>query len=288
MEDDARSVASGGSAQSATNTKIECPECKKEVQTRVIFNHIRAKHPKYLLDSTLLKWINEAAEGHPLKVMWEKKNDFDEMEDVTLYACLSTNKTFTIEARAIAHFKKNPAARKDHIKQAKQLIKDIAARSKDPRRCPVFSEYLDAKRDNCPLLARIIWRAIQFHEIGCLKIIYEVEKRYTPEAIEKYVMRANSGYYSNKPTLRSWLDSIKDKLASVKNLREEKCLEVDILGLHSLHLETFIYQILPLLQGEVFDWMFCVGQDECVRPRPNDLDKDMYYLASHKWPSVDF
>ena len=114
--DDNHSVASGGSSRSSTNEKTECPHCQKEFQNRAIFNHIRTKHPKDLIDSTITKWIGEAEQGAALKVVWFKKNDFDEEEDVTIYACLSSNKTFTTEVRANAHFKKNPDHRKEHVK----------------------------------------------------------------------------------------------------------------------------------------------------------------------------
>jgi hypothetical protein len=286
MSDDNHSVASGGSTTSATNAKIECPHCSKEVQARVIFNHIRTKHPKDLMDSTMTKWIGEAEQGKALKVVWFKKNDFDEEEDITIYACMSSNKTFTTEARANLHFKKNPADAKEHVKQMKNFMKQMA---KNPKKCPLLLKYHKAKKDNCPILARIMWRAIQFHEAGCKKIIYEVERLYSPEKMETYVMRSTyRKFLEGQDTLKDWIFLLKAALAVVDGLRYKKCLDVDVLEQKMIWLETFIVASLPLLDEDIFLWMRCSTQDDSIRPRVDHLEEELYYLASSRWPGVDF
>jgi len=291
MSDDNHSVASGGStvSLSITNTKIDCPHCSKEIQTRVIFNHIRTKHPKDLLDSTLTKWIGEAEHGKALKMVWFKKNDLDEEEDVTIYACMSSNKTFTTEPRANLHFKKNPEHAKEHVKQMKKFMKKVEDSKKGPKKSPILLKYHEAKKNNCPTLARIMWRAIQFHEAGCKKIIYEVQRLYKPEMIEKYVMRNNYRHFlKDQGTLKKWIDLLQSKLYVVNELREKKCLDIDVLEPCMEWLETFIIASLPLLDGEIFDWLKCSTQEDSIRPLNEHLEEEMYYLASSRWPAPDF
>jgi hypothetical protein len=289
MSDDNHSVASGGSTVSLSNAKMECPHCSKEFQARAIFNHIRTKHPKDLLDTTLTKWIGEAEQGKALKVVWFKKNDFDEEEDITIYACMSSNKTFATEARVNLHFKKNPDHAKEHVKQMKKFMKEVEASKKGPKKCPILLKYHEAVKNNCPILARIMWRAIQFHEAGCKKIIYEVNRLYKPEMIEKYIMRNNyRQFLKDQDTLKKWMDHLQAKLHLVDELRQKQCLDIHTLQPMMEWLETFIIASLPLLDGEVFDWMKCTTQDESIRPRMEYLEEEMYYLASSRWHGVEF
>lgn len=123
MNDDNLSVASGGSSTSVSNSKMECPECKKEMTLKYLFAHVRTKHEGFFHKITTREWLEDAALGNPLKLMWEVKNDFDELDIVTIFGCLSTNKTFKSEYQALNHFKKNKDALKDHNKQIKELIK---------------------------------------------------------------------------------------------------------------------------------------------------------------------
>jgi hypothetical protein len=282
MADDNHSVASGGSA---TNTKIECPHCSKEVQARVMFNHIRKLHRKELIDTSMN--IKEAENGKALEVMWFKKNDFDEEEAVVIYACMATNKTFTIESRANAHFKKNPDALKEHKKEMKKLMKQIEEEKKKSKPHPLLLKYHQDKKSNCPILARIMWRAIQYHEIGCKKILYNVKRVYKPEVMEKYVMRCGH-FLRDQNTLKQWMDALEDKLCLVDEMRRAQNLEVDQLERLMVWLEGFIIASLPLLDGEVFDWFRCCTNDQSIRPKEEDLEEDLYYLASSSWPSVDF
>ena len=119
---DSASVVSGISGTSVTNQKIECPHCKKEVQSRVMFNHILVTHPGFFQQQTTKKWLEEASTGMPLKIFWEIKNDFDEIEIKTIYGCMSSKKTFQTEHKAQAHFKKNPKDLKEHNLQVTRLL----------------------------------------------------------------------------------------------------------------------------------------------------------------------
>jgi hypothetical protein len=122
--DDSLSLHSGASSASSTFVKIPCPVCKDELTRRSMFNHIRVKHEQFLQTQTTRQWLEAASEGKPLCIFWETTNDFDEMELTKLYACLGTNKTFQTECRAMAHFKKNKDALKEHNKKVKEMLKN--------------------------------------------------------------------------------------------------------------------------------------------------------------------
>lgn len=286
MADDNKSVAS---ATSASNEKIECPHCNKEFQSRAIFNHIRSKHLRELIDSTLTKWCGEAIQGKALKLVWWKKNDFDEEEDVTIYACLATNKTFTTEQRANTHFKKNPEHLNDHITQMKKLNKEILAAKKAPKLSETDKKLLAAVKANDPELARALWRAVLFHVRGCQKIITEVEKKYSPEQISTYVMRSPSQFFKTYPTLDKWINAIKVTIASVEALQAEQCLDVATLEWWKIRLDQFTFTALPLLvaAGDIFDWMFMVSHDECIRPK-DLVAEELFGQSAQSWPGVDF
>ena len=102
---------------------MECPQCKKEITMKIMFNHIRGKHPGYFQQLTTKKWLEDASSGKPLRIMWEVKDDFDELEIISVYGCLSSNKTFKTEYKALEHFKKNKNDLKEHNKQIKELMK---------------------------------------------------------------------------------------------------------------------------------------------------------------------
>ena len=284
MSDDNHSICS---STSVSNAKMECPHCHDEFQARAIFKHIRTKHPKDLLDSTMTKWIGEGEQGKALKVVWFKKNDFDEEEDITIYACMATNKTFTTEPRANLHFKKNPDALKEHKKEMKKLMKQIEDEKKKSKPHPLLLKYHQDKKSNCPILARILWRAIQYHESGCKIVLSHIKRLYKPEMMEKYVMRC-SHFLKDQNTLLLWVAALEDKLSMVNEMRSAQNLEVDQLERLMVWLERFIIASLPLLDREVFDWLKCCTNDYSIRPKEGDLEEDMYYLASSNWPGVDF
>lgn len=142
-----------GSKLSVSNVKIECPKCHKNLQTRALFNHIRSCHLAYFQDQTRGKWLEEAATGLPLKIHWEKENDQDGFEIVTMFACLGSNKVFTTEQRASTHFKKNPKDLKEHNKQVFNLLKERTARLEEEARKNreiTSSDFKDMKDINHP------------------------------------------------------------------------------------------------------------------------------------------
>ena len=116
ISDDNHSVMS---SVSISNTKIECPECKKELSTKYLFNHIRKYHPDYFLsmfkvwkDDDFKELINDCK---ALPVEWEYTNDFDESEFKNIWGCLGCNNTYTVENKAHAHCK-SKKCKTDHKK----------------------------------------------------------------------------------------------------------------------------------------------------------------------------
>ena len=113
------------SSVSISNSKAECPECKKELLTRYIFNHIRKLHPDYF--STMSKvWKEDAIKEliddcKPFPVEWESKNDFDEIEFKNIWGCLGCNNTYTLEYKARIHC--NAKCKKEHLKGLKDFLK---------------------------------------------------------------------------------------------------------------------------------------------------------------------
>jgi hypothetical protein len=133
-----------------------------------------------------------------------------------------------------------------------------------------------------------MWRAIQYHEAGCKKIIYECETRLGGK-LETYTMNNNyRNFLKGRTSLKEWLDLAKAALYALNGLREKKCLDIGVLEPRMEWLETFIIAALPLLDGEIFEWMKCVSSGFSIRPDTKDLEEDLYYLASSSWPGVDF
>lgn len=152
MSDDNQSVVSGISQVSASNCAMDCPVCSNSLTVKRMFNHIRAKHQGYFFKCTTKTWLQDAEKGQPLKIMWEVKNDFDEIDYVVIYGCLSTNKTFKDVNRALAHFKKDKVALKDHNKQIKDLLKArqrvIELEKKDAKKDPHITKFKSLIENN--------------------------------------------------------------------------------------------------------------------------------------------
>jgi hypothetical protein len=118
------------SKTSQARNSIECPECKKEMQSRHMFNHIVKFHPGYFEKCYTITQVAEFddlystkyAKGFP--VSWDYLNDFDESESKTIWGCLACNSTFTTEMTAQKHCS-NKKCMKDHVKQIKQFKKDF-------------------------------------------------------------------------------------------------------------------------------------------------------------------
>lgn len=274
-----------GSVASAANAKMECPHCSEEFQVRNLFNHIAKKHPKELLDCAMN--LKESEGGKALQVVWFKKNDFDEEEEIILYVCLATNKAFVSETRANAHFKKNKEALKEHTKEMKKLLKRVADEKKKKKPHPLLLKYREEKMNNSPHLARILWRAVLYHRMGVTKILYEISKKYSMDKIDRFIMNSPS-FNKDLTTLREWINSVQVKIEKSHTLYKEKCLDVRPLEEISEYFEQFIINSLPRLDGEVFDWLMCASVEGSVRPKQGDMSPELYYIASDSWPEVDF
>lgn len=118
---------STSSTTSMSRVAIECPCCKKELQYRHMFNHIRKIHPDYfsammrVYKEENLTNLIEYNFGLPLE--WEYKNDFDETEFKNIWGCLACNSSFTVEHKANQHCTKDKCKAK-HVSEIKKLIKE--------------------------------------------------------------------------------------------------------------------------------------------------------------------
>lgn len=137
LNDDAHSVRSSGSTTSITNSKMQCPYCPKEVQARVLFNHIRKIHPQKYVENMVdctPKHFDSLIKGcEPVDFTWEIKNDFDEMEPQHIYGCLACNTAFTTKSRGIIHCKKNKCI-SEHLNQLRKLRTEAVQAEKERKK----------------------------------------------------------------------------------------------------------------------------------------------------------
>lgn len=226
MSDDSHSVTSAGSTTSASLSKMECPYCNKDLQIRSMFKHIRLNHASDFLKNTNAKWIREAEAGNALKLWWESKNDFGEDEMVVLFACLSTNKTFLSEARAVQHFKKDKDALKDHNKQIKQLRKDFDKYKKLQEQEEANNPIKKAIEMNDPAFARACWSGILMYLRICEHAIEITKAREYSDTLDMYVIdKLRFNKYDSMP-YRKFIDEYYGKLVKkVNKLKAEKCLD---------------------------------------------------------------
>ena len=201
-----------------------------------MFAHIRKLHNTELLKNTSKKWLDEAEAGEPLKVWWETKNDFDEDELTILYVCLSTNKTFTVEAKAQQHFAKDKAALKDHNKQLKQLQKEYALMRKQEAKKqkekeklykktdPFQIRFQQAKETNDPELIRSLWIGI-FHHKRCIDLAQLLTERrgYTDNTMMYLHIRNTRNYM--EVTYKDFLEVQKQLLNDIDEAYNEKCMD---------------------------------------------------------------
>lgn len=229
---DSDSVFSSHSSGSITLAKMACPHCAKDLQARAMFAHIRKFHYADFLKSTSKRFIEEAETGKPLRVYWTVVNDFDEETEISIYACLSTNKTFTSIVRAEAHFAKEKAALKDHNKQLKQIKKDFITakkqRSKSRKQDPLIHRYNMALESNDVHLARSLWRGILNEQKTCELGLMICQRRGYVNETPCYVMR------SNRRSLEITYAELKLKHQTLMNeideYKNQKCLNAKILS----------------------------------------------------------
>lgn len=246
MMSDSASVCSSASQLSASNVKMECPYCIKSLQTKAIFGHIRKFHNDELVKSTNKRWIDDAENGKPLRVWWSKKNDFDEDEDTIIYVCLSTNKTFVSEQKAVEHFKKDKAALKDHNKQLKQLRKDFTAHKKAAEKKkkqelamdPYILRRNNAFNTNDPELARAIWRGILNSKKTCeLALVLCNRKGYSPDTPMYFWDKRQKMF--EQITFSDFIIHHERLMTKIDTLLATKCM--DVMYLHKVYIEVLCF-----------------------------------------------
>lgn len=287
---DSGSVCSSHSAGSVSNSKMECPICAKEIQVRVMFNHIRKLHPDELLKNTSRKWIEEAENGEPLRVYWTKVNDFDEEEVTTIYVCLSTNKTFTTALGCRQHFAKDKKVLKDHNKQLKDLKKQYmtyrkekAKRDKKRPVDPSTERFVQAFNSNSPDLARAYWRGILNNKttLECCKLICQ-RREYQLET-PMYLYDKKHHLYEQIP-YGEFMTYYTDIMERINELFTSRCLEVK--ELHDIYHES-----LAFWHNNFVESILGIHADlRCLHPSYNiGIGDEQYYeLATDDMPGVDF
>lgn len=179
MEDN-HSIASGGSTHSATNQKQPCNFCSSDFQIKSLFNHIRTKHPKQFEESLCSSWLKKAEAGKPIAVFYDIEDDRGEQDTLIIYGCLSSNKCFLTESRALAHFKKNPKDLKEHNKLLLQYKKRVKEIEKEQKADPYRSRFQTLASNNDPELCRNIWSAI-LHYQEVVKLVMELVQYLSPQ-----------------------------------------------------------------------------------------------------------
>jgi len=124
-DSDSRSVTS---TSSALVQQENCPVCKKQLQARAMFKHMRTFHPEYIkttYDTYNNKGnnIDEMIKNNaPMPIEWPVTNDFDEVELRKVWGCLACDTTFTTDQGAVKHC--NAKCKKDHNAELKRFKKE--------------------------------------------------------------------------------------------------------------------------------------------------------------------
>ena len=103
-DDDSKSNVS---SVSSVRIAQPCPCCKKEIQARFMFNHLRKLHPEFV-KSMYGVWKDEQMDeliktNAPFPVEWTMKDDFDDDIAIMMWGCLGCNNTYTTEHNAKKH-----------------------------------------------------------------------------------------------------------------------------------------------------------------------------------------
>lgn len=122
--DDSKSNTSTASSDRVAEA---CPCCHKEVQPRVMFNHLRKLHPEYV-KSMYGVWKDDQMDeliktNAPFPIEWVVKDDFDEDVTKTMWGCLGCNNTFVTEYKAQKHCSQ-VKCKKDHNAQLRRIKKE--------------------------------------------------------------------------------------------------------------------------------------------------------------------
>lgn len=289
------SGASVASDVSAASKPLDCPCCNKQIAARSIFLHIKSKHSGYFQQQTTKKWLTEAQLGKPLKIFWEKKNDFDEPELIVLFGCLSSGKTFNYEHKGITHFKKNPNDLKEHNTQIKGLLavrgEQLEEERKEQQKLaltpPDKSEFVLMKNTNDPELLDALRWVIQNHLTVCEKLAKDAQEYLNP---------IWTTYSPETPGAKK-TQTVKETLATldlIKNMISNKPDTYKILNNILFHLYRFLH-LRKFFNGSsapdlTYPWFVSLDHPE------GELSLGTSRFARYIWPwerpgfttSVDF
>lgn len=286
--DDSRSASS---EQSASLGKMECPHCNKDFQVRSLFKHIRLNHFTEFVNS-----INESKcklnsdPDAPLEITWMKKNDFDEDEPITFYACLATDKAFVSSARALNHFKKEKKAFTEHKKQMKKLFSDIAKRDKMRKEqidnSAVIKRWRKAMAENDPVIADAYWRNILWYNDAAWTVIRRAKEVFAqPELHAMYLPYET--FNSDKTTLQMWIDQLTEQESKMTNLQVCKCMDREKLLPHLTFFEKFTTMLLRHLidSHTEFYRFYRFDSPDCVRIKMTEYTEEFFFVANRNMPN---
>ena len=126
QQNDSDDCKSNVSSVSSVRIAQTCPCCKKDVQARFMFNHLRKLHPEFVKSMYGVWKDNEMDEliktNAPFPVEWTSKDDFDDDIVTTMWGCLGCNNTYTTIQNATKHC--NGKCKKEHNGGLKRIKKE--------------------------------------------------------------------------------------------------------------------------------------------------------------------
>lgn len=285
--DESRSVAS---EQSASHGKMECPHCNKDFQVRSLFKHIKLNHFNDFIDSVnMSKCKLNSNPEEPLELTWMKKNDFDEDEAITLYACLSTDKTFLSTVRANAHFKKDKKALTEHKKEMKKLFSDIEKRNKKHMEAvensAVVRRWRKALEDNDPAIADAYWRNILWYNAAAHTVVQRATALFPHPELHPMYMQYET-YNSERTTLQMWIDQLREMDAGLAPLKAAECMDHQQLAPFLRFYEKFVSALLRHLVDShtEFCCLYSYKSSECIRIM--NYTEEFFFVANETMPGL--
>lgn len=279
---------------------MACPYCIKDLQIRAMFNHIRKTHPEELLKNTNRRWIEDAESGKPLRLYWETKNDFDDIDYTTLYACLATNKTFTTEMGARQHLAKDPKILKEHNKHIKQIKKDFQAfhkaehkrkaeaQKKKAKTDPALIRLNEAKESNSPELARAIWRGILNQETTLKVCMMICKRRGYGETTPMYFLNKKKTPQQDcfdQISFAEFCVAYEQLLQKIQEYKMSRCLDVK-------KLNALFFEAMMFWRSNFAESMMNLNEDlRVLHPNYNIGgygDEKFFGFATEEMEGVDF
>jgi hypothetical protein len=266
---------------SVTNAAIECPVCKNDLTVKHIFNHIKIKHSGYFQQQTTKKWLQESQLGKPLKIFWNKKNDFDEEDTFVVFGCLSSGKTFTTESRGVAHFRKNPNDLKNHNEAVTYLLSVRDDELKKERKIeeqlqntpPEKSEYQEMKKTNDPELCDALLAVINNHLEVCDKLAKDIRDNLS---MTSKVFNANAAGSKKSHTIQELIELLEHWRAKVNPSNFDNLSNVLAFLWHFLQIRKFFNgYVAPELE---YPWFSSPDHPK------GELSYGMSRFAKYIWP----